>query len=374
MATLLFEIGTEELPSWYVSQGRVGLARLADERLRIAGISFGRIRSFGTPRRLAVLIEDVWPRRAPCAKSLNVALQLSAAFSEDGTPTKAATGFARANGIDPAELFRQETEKGTYVFVRKTLGGEPTTNLLPPLLGELVRDLPAPRKMRWGDVATPFLRPVAWLVALLDDAVLPVSVAGVTSGRTTRGHRFLGEGELELAHAADYDTVLGRAAVIADQDERRAATLNAVKEAAGQQDLTLRQAPGLLAEVADLLEAPYAILGHFDERYLSLPEEVLATTMIHHQRFFPTRRTDGTLAQYFVGVSNNDVPDPALVRRGYEGALNPRLSDAQFFWDADRSRSLSQHAWGAFGRRLSQGFRDDGRQGGADTHRRARPR
>ncbi len=348
MATLLFEIGTEELPSWYVSQGRVGLARLAGERLTAAGVTFERVRSFGTPRRLAVLVEGLAEQSA-LREELKRGPAVSAAFAEDGTPTKAAAGFAKANGVEPSELFVQQTEKGAYVFVRRMLGGEPVSELLPPLLSDLVRDLPAPRKMRWGEVDTPFLRPVAWLVALLDDVVLPLSSAGVTSGRTTRGHRFLGEGVLELAHAADYDTVLGRAAVIADQDERRAATLNAAQDAAAQKDLTLCQAPGLLEEVADLLEAPYAILGHFDERYLSLPEEVLATTMIHHQRFFPTRRTNGTLAPFFVGVSNNNVPDPALVRRGYEGALNPRLYDAQFFWDADRSRSLSQHAWALSG-------------------------
>ena len=348
MASLLFEIGTEELPSWYVSQGRSALARLAAERLTAAGIAFGEVRSFGTPRRLAVSVEEVAEQSA-VREELKRGPAASAAFDESGQPTRAAEGFAKANGTDPAELFTQETDKGAYVFVRKTLGGEAVSELLPPLLSALVRDLPAPRKMRWGEVETPFLRPVAWLVALLDDAVLPVTAAGVTSGRTTRGHRFLGEGELELAHAADYETVLGRAAVIADQDERRATTLNAAKAAAGQENLTLLGAPGLLDEVADLLEAPYAILGHFDERYLSLPEEVLATTMIHHQRFFPTRRKNGTLAPYFVGVSNNEVPDRSLVRRGYEGALNPRLYDAQFFWDADRSRSLSQHAWALSG-------------------------
>ncbi len=348
MATLLFEIGTEELPSWYVSPGRTGLARLAGERLKAAGLTFDAIRSFGTPRRLAVLVEGL-SEQSTAREELKRGPAVSAAFGADGKPTRAAEGFAKANGVDPSELFTQETDKGTYVFVRKQLGGENAAELLPALLEALVRDLPAPRKMRWGEVETPFLRPVAWLVALLDDAIIPVSVAGVSSSRITRGHRFLSEGAPQLPQASDYETVLRRASVIADQDERRAATLRAAEAAAGAEGLTLLNEPGLLGEVADLLEAPFAVLGHFDERYLSLPEEVLATTMIHHQRFFPTRREGGTLAPYFVGVSNNDVPDRALVRRGYEGALNPRLSDAQFFWDADRSRSLSQHAWALSG-------------------------
>lgn len=348
MATLLFEIGTEELPSWYVPQGRAGLAQLAAERLRSAGVAFGEVRSFGTPRRLAVLIEDLAERSA-LREELRRGPAASAAFDAAGKPSRAAEGFARANGVDPSALFVQETDKGAYVFVRKSLGGESVAAMLPPLLSALVRDLPAPRKMRWGEVETPFLRPVAWLVALLDAELLPLSAAGVEAGRTTRGHRFLGDQALELAHAGEYERVLAGAAVIADPEARQAATLRAAQEAAAAQGLTLLNAPGLLEEVADLLETPVAILGHFDERYLSLPEEVLTTTMIHHQRFFPTRRADGSLAPSFVGLSNNDVPDKALVRRGYEGALNPRLFDAQFFWDADRSRSLSQHAWALSG-------------------------
>lgn len=348
MATLLFEIGTEELPSWYVAQGRAGLERLTAERLTAAGVAFGTVRGFGTPRRLAVLVEDV-AATSVAREELKRGPAVSAAFGEDGKPSRAAEGFARANGVDPSELFKGETDRGAYVFVRKRLGGEPVVTSLPPLLSALVRDLPAPRKMRWGVVEQPFLRPVAWLVALLDDTVLDVSAAGVQSGRTTRGHRFLGEQALDLPHAHDYEAVLADSSVIADEGKRRDATLTAAQGAAAAEGLTLVSEPGLLEEVTNLLETPVAILGRFDERYLSLPDEVLATTMIHHQRFFPTRREDGALAPYFVGVSNNEVPERALVQRGYEGALNPRLFDAQFFWNVDRSRSLSQHAWGLSG-------------------------
>ena len=355
MATLLFEIGTEELPSWYVPQGRAGLERLIAERLTAAGVAFGGVQGFGTPRRLAVQVYDLADSSA-VREDLRRGPAVSAAFDANGKPTRAAEGFARSNGVDPGDLFVQETDKGSYVFVRKTLGGENVADLLPPLLSTLVRDLPAPRKMRWGEVETPFLRPVAWLVALLDDAVLDVAAAGHTAGRTTRGHRFLGAQALGLEHAHDYERVLESAAVVPDETKRRQATLSASQSAAATEGLTLVAPPGLLEEVADLLETPVAVLGHFDERYLSLPEELLATTMIHHQRFFPTRRADGSLAPFFVGVSNNDVPDKSLVQRGYEGALNPRLSDAQFFWDADRSRSLSQHAWGLSGVGFNKGL------------------
>ncbi len=344
MPTLLFEIGTEELPSWYVAQGRAALETLASERLRAAGLSFSALRGFATPRRLAVLVEDL-SGSSETREELRRGPAASAAFTAEGSPSRAAEGFARANGVEPSELFTQETDKGAYVFVRKTVGGESAAELLPPLLAGLVRDLPAPRKMRWAEVETPFLRPVAWLVALLGDAVLPVEAAGVSAGRVTRGHRFLGSQALELPHAHQYESVLAGASVIADPEKRKNETLRVAQEAAGTQNLRLYEEPGLLDEVIDLIETPVAILGHFDEAYLSLPDEVLATTMIHHQRFFPTVGPDGTLAPYFVGISNNDVPDRTLVQRGYEGALNPRLFDAQFFWNADRTRSLSQHAW-----------------------------
>lgn len=355
MATLLFEIGTEELPSWYVPQGRAGLERLVAERLTVAGVAFGSIKGYGTPRRLAVQVYDLAEMSA-LREDLRRGPAVGAAFDAEGKPTRAAEGFARSNGIDPSELFVQKTDKGSYVFARKTVGGENVAELLPPLLSAVVCDLPAPRKMRWGEVETPFLRPVAWLVALLDDVVLDVSAAGHTAGRTTRGHRFMGGQALDLAHARDYETVLEDASVVPDEDKRRQATSAAAAAAAAEKGLTLVNQPGLLEEVADLLETPVAILGHFDERYLSLPEELLATTMIHHQRFFPTRRPDGSLAPFFVGVSNNAVPDKRLVQRGYEGALNPRLADAQFFWDADRSRSLSQHAWALSGIGFNKGL------------------
>lgn len=348
MPTLLFEIGTEELPSWYVTQGREGLETLTAERLKAAGLTFAEVKGFATPRRLAVLIEGL-SETSERREELRRGPAVSAAFAPDGTPSRAAEGFARANGVAPSELFTQDTDKGAYVFVRKAVGGEDAATLLPPLLAGLVRDLPAPRKMRWAEVETPFLRPVAWLVALLDDALLPVMAAGIEARRVTRGHRFLGSQGLELTHARDYEGALAGASVIANPKARREETLRAAQDAAATQGLSLYDEPGLLEEVINLIETPVAILGHFDERYLSLPDEVLATTMIHHQRFFPTVGPDGFLAPYFVGIANNEVPDRAIVQRGYEGALNPRLFDAQFFWDADRTRSLSQHAWGLSG-------------------------
>ena len=348
MATLLFEIGTEELPSWFVRQADDAIGGIVSARLLAAGLGHGAISRFATPRRLAVLVDDLTPfserrddvRRGPAA---------SAAFDSDGRPTKAAIGFARANDVDPGDLVVEETDKGRYVFARREIGGDPAAELLPALLAGVIDDLPAPRKMRWGEGDAVFVRPLAWLVAMLDDVVVPVRFAGLEAGRATRGHRFLHDGPVELAHAGDYPEELARASVSADRAERKTSVVASAESAAATAGLQLERDDALEEEVTDLVESPSAILGSFDARFLDLPESVLATVMIHHQRFFPTRESDGRLAASFVAISNNRVPDDAVVRSGYEQVLRGRLDDARFFWDADRRETLAQHAWALAG-------------------------
>lgn len=352
MADLLFEIGTEELPSWYVDEGSAALAALLRERLEAADLPAAEVRRFGTPRRLAVIAgglpaksaERTEERRGPPA---------SVAYAADGTPTKAAHAFAAGNEVDVGALTLRETERGSYVYASVKRGGVPAADVLPGLLAQIVTDLPAPRKMRWADEPTPFLRPVSWLLALLDDEVIEVDAAGVRSGRTTMGHRFLAAQPLKVRSPGVYAEVLRQHWVIADRGERRATTLEAVRETAAAAGLVPYEDEALLDEVTNLVEWPFPILGAFDERYLELPDEVLATVMIKHQRFFPTRtggeEGPGALARHFVGVSNNRVEDAALVRKGYEQVLGGRLYDARFFWDADRAKSLAQHAWGLSG-------------------------
>jgi glycyl-tRNA synthetase beta chain len=349
VADLLFEIGTEELPSWYVDEGSAALRSLLLERLEAADLPATEVRRIGTPRRLAVIAhglparsaERVEARRGPPA---------AVAFDASGAPTKAAHAFAASNRVDVTALELRETERGSYVYANVPRGGAPAADVLPALLSQVVADLPAPRKMRWADEPTPFLRPVSWMLALLDDEVLEVEAAGVRSGRTTMGHRFLAPEAVKVRSPGVYVEVLRQHWVIADREERRVATFEAVRDSAAAAGLAPYQDEALLDEVADLVEWPFPILGAFDERYLELPDEVLATVMIKHQRFFPTRKetgdgSPGPLARHFVGVSNNRVEDVALVRKGYEQVLGGRLYDARFFWDADRAKSLSQHAW-----------------------------
>ncbi len=345
---LLFEIGTEELPSWYVTEGSRALGPLLAERLSAAGLAPGGVTVFGTPRRLCALVTGL-PERSAQRVEERRGPSAAVAFDEGGAPTRAAEAFAASSGVSVGSLERRQTERGEYVYARVVKGGEPAAEVLPALLAGVVADLPAPRKMRWGEVDTPFVRPVAWLTARLGDEVVPVSAAGQEAVGASRGHRFLAPGGVELAAPADYAAALRDAWVIAAEDERRRETLRAVESSAAAEGLEPVVDDALLAEVANLVEWPFPVVGGFDEEYLELPDEVLTTVMVKHQRFFPLRAPGGRLAARFVGVSNNKVPDEDVVRRGYEDVLAGRLYDARFFWRADRERSLSQLAWALSG-------------------------
>jgi len=348
MADLLFEIGTEELPSWYVDEGRAGLVQIVLEALEGAGLAPASVQGFSTPRRLAVLAKGV-PERSEVREELRRGPAAEVAFDDSGAPTRAARGFAEANGVAPEALEIRNTDRGRYVFARLSRGGDEAAEVIPPLLARAVEELPAPRKMRWADVEMPFVRPVHWLLALLGEQTLELEAGGVRSGAVSRGHRFLAAGDVALGRATDYVEALRGASVLADNEERDEATWQAANAAAAEHGLTASGDAALRAEVRNLVELPVAVLGSFDEGYLELPDEVLSTVMIHHQRFFPTHDETGKLARHFVGISNNRVTDVGVVRAGYEQVLAGRLYDARFFWDSDRRKSLSQHAWGLSG-------------------------
>lgn len=348
-ADLLFEIGTEELPSWYVGQGSEALAALLGQRLAETGFAPAAVAAFGTPRRLAVVASAV-PLRSPERFDERRGPGAKVAFGADGAPTRAAEAFAASAGVAVADLEVRESDKGgSYVYAKVKRGGDAAAAVLPAVLAGLVADLPAPRKMRWASEKVAFVRPISWLLAVLGDQPLTVTAAGVTSGSTTRGHRFLAPAPVTIAKPSDYRAALETAWVQPDIAARRAALLSAAAELAAASGLTLYEDDALLDEVAALVEWPFPVVGSFDESYLDLPEEVLATVMIKHQRFFPTRDTSGRLAARFVAISNNRVPDEDLVRRGYQGVLDGRLYDASFFWTSDRRKSLSQHAWALSG-------------------------
>jgi len=348
MATLLFEIGTEELPSWFVSRANTQLPGLLANRLRAAHLAFEDMTPYATPRRLALVVHGLAPESSLRTEKKRGPAR-DVAFDEAGNPTKAALGFASANDVAADTLEVEHTSKGDYIFANVQRGGREAETLLPEILATLIDDLPALRKMRWGTGNIVFVRPLAWLVALLDEQVLDVHLGDVQASNVTYGHRFLAPQAISLTHADDYLPTLEDAYVIPSLATRRAKTWQLALEASRARDLTPTHNHKLLEDVANLVEYPVAIVGGFDPRYLDLPSDVLETVIMHQQRFLPVHDDSGELAAQFVAIANNRVSDETKIRHGYERVLAGKLEDATFFWQTDRRKSLAQHAWGLSG-------------------------
>jgi len=335
---LLLEVGTEELPARFVEPARLQLETNLGEALVRERLEPAFLKSWATPRRLAVRAEglpalqpDVWREvRGPAAR---------AAFDAQGRPTAAALGFARSQGVPVEALEVRSTPAGEYVFARVCVPGKPVGEVLRELLPRVVTSLSFPKTMRWGNHDLRFARPIRWLVALLDDQVVPFELAGVRSGRWTYGHRQLAPGPHEIPDATRYEEVTRRAWVMADRTSRREEVVRQVQACAREAELPEE----LVDEVTDLVEWPTAFLGWFDPRFLELPEPVLVTVMRHHQRYFPVRKSGG-LVNAFVGVRNGDTVGLDVVREGNEWVLQARLVDARFFYQEDRKRSLEEWA------------------------------
>jgi|TARA_Y100000814_G_scaffold47547_2_gene29525 glycyl-tRNA synthetase beta chain len=343
MLPFLLEIGTEELPSWYIAEGALELASGIKMVLNKIQVNHGPVRTYGSPRRISVLVESVSPmtqvreerRRGPAK---------IASFDAKGFPTSAAIGFARANSLEVQDLIVEETERGPYLFAIKEMGGEPTSELLASTLHNVIQEIPAPRKMRWGSGRTSFIRPIQWVTALFGSELVPFEVAGINAGSITYGHRFLSPGPIEIRDPRDYVQLLSEAEVLVDVEERLEATKRELKAAIGKRNLKVTIDQNLLDEVTNLVEKPFGILGEYDHSHLELPEEVLRTVMMKHQRFFPISGLNGQIAPFFAAISNNSVKNVHVVRNGYQQVLNGRLQDAKYFWEADRKFKLLEHA------------------------------
>jgi glycyl-tRNA synthetase beta chain len=337
---LLLEIGVEELPASFVVPALEELRGSLGERLSSARLTHGATRTWGTPRRLAVLVEAV-AEKSPDLRRQLLGPPVKAAFAADGSPTKAAEKFAAAHHCALSDLLRVQTAKGEYLAVEVEEKGELAEQLLSKALFAVVHGLHFPKSMRWGDVEQSFARPVQWLLALHGKTVLPFVFGDVKSGRETHGHRFLAPGAIPLAEAGAYAAALAKAYVVADVPERRSRLHRAVREAAARAGGVLREDEALLDEVTQLVELPCPVLGSFEERHLDLPPEVLVQEMRAHQRYFSVVDTEGKLLPRFVAVSNTPVRDEAASRRGYERVLSARLSDGRFFFDEDRKTPLA---------------------------------
>nr|VFJ70754.1 MAG: glycyl-tRNA synthetase beta chain [Candidatus Kentron sp. FW] len=343
-ATLLIEIGTEELPPLALRRLSEAFGKEIGANLHNARLTHGEISCFATPRRLAVSIADVRTHQAE-QEQVRRGPSLQAAFDDQGNPTKAALGFARSCQVPVDDLTRLTTDEGSWLTFRKTEKGQPTASLLPTIVSDALARLPIPKRMRWADRDTEFVRPVHWVVLLLGGDVVEAEIMGVVSGRTTYGHRFHHPGPLVIGKPDDYVGLLyEKGKVIADFDTRKKRIRTQVDEAARGIDDRDGQAiitEELLEEVTSLVEWPVAIAGSFDQQFLDLPDKVLVGTMTGHQKYFPVADHQGNLMPNFITVSNIQSRNPHVVRRGNERVIRPRLTDAAFFFAADLRKPLA---------------------------------
>ncbi len=336
----LLELGTEELPSAAVSGLSVALAEQLTSAFASHGISHGMVRSFGTPRRLAVWVKDL-NERAADASIVRRGPPVSAAVDATGNPTRAGLAFAESCGCSFAELGRVTEAKGEFLHFASVKAGAATTALLGDIVIQAVAQLPVAKRMRWGDSDFEFARPVHWVVLLYAEQVLPCEVLGVASGRITYGHRFMAPGPLTLSAALDYEDLLftqGR--VVADFEQRRQQIRSGVTDLAAIEGGTPVLTDALLDEVTALVEWPVPLSAGFDARFLDLPGEVILATLQGHQRYFALRAANGRLLNRFITVANLVSSDPTQVVAGNERVVGPRLSDAAFFWNQDRAAPL----------------------------------
>ena len=335
--TLLLEIGTEEVPAHVMPGILSQLKENAAKTFEELRIEYKNIKTLGTPRRSALLVEGLAEQQADLSKE-NRGPAVNIAFDADGNPTKAAQGFARGQGVKPEEL----VTKDGYVYAMVHEKGGQTVDLLGDTLKGLVDGLNFPNNMHWADLDYKFIRPLRWLVALYGQDVIDFEVANVKSGRTSRGHRFLSEGDLEIANAEDYVEACRKASIIVDQNERCEMIRQQIAEVAAANGGQAEVNEDLLEEVLYLGEYPTALCGKFDEKYLALPAEAVITPMRDHQRYFPVLK-DGQLLPLFITIRNGGKEHLETVQHGNERVLRARLEDAQFFFDEDRKKTLEQH-------------------------------
>ncbi len=338
-AELFLELGTEEIPAGFIPVALKNLQQLLCQELEQARISFGEVRTFATPRRLAIAVSDV------ALLQQRQELEITGppariAFDKDGNPTKAAEGFARTNGVAVEDLQRIETDKGEYLFVSKVIEGGETKTELEQILPRVIGNLSFKKSMRWKDLDVRFARPMHWIVAVFNGDVVPFTFGDLTSGHSSRGHRFMAPGEFTVSGVADYLEKAEQHHVIPEISKRREIITAQLAELAQKLGGQLNPDDELLEEVSFLVESPQALAGSIEEKFLQLPPELLITSMREHQRYFTLVDDQGKLLPHFITIANTHAKDPQVVISGNERVLRARLSDAMFFWQEDQKVPL----------------------------------
>ncbi|MBI4533040.1 MAG: glycine--tRNA ligase subunit beta, partial [Candidatus Melainabacteria bacterium] len=349
MPTYLLEIGTEELPANHLTEAQERLKMLMSQALRQANLTFKDICCLGTPRRLACLIEDLSIVQDTAYKKVK-GPPVKSSFDVNGKPLPSAIGFAQKHGLSIEELNKEEVNGVEYLMANLTIAGKPTPEVLPTIIPAVIEQISGERLMRWGSSSLRFSRPIRWLVSVLGQDEVPIVLDGLKSSRQTYGHRILCPGRINVNTAESYIDDLRAAYVLVNPQERKAVieqhVLKASKEVSGRP----RQLKGaLLSEVVNLTEWPCAVLGEFSHEYLELPDVLIETVMVHHQRYFPVEQEHVTnsssikLLPYFVSVANNDQAQAQpIIKLGNERVLRARLSDGRFFFFDDQKIKLSQ--------------------------------
>ena len=332
---LLFEIGAEEIPAGFMPNILGQLKTLAETKLNDAHLPFESIATYGTPRRLALIVKGLADTSAEISER-HKGPSASIAYDADGNATKAAIGFARGKGLDVADLV---VEDG-YIYAETKTAGVPAKDIVTDMLPQLITGLNFPKSMHWGNLDAKFVRPVRWLVALLDEEVIPVEFATVKSGNVTRGHRFLGADEITIKNAASYVETLKENFVMVDQDARRELISKQLHDIAASKNASIVWDDDLLEEINYLVEWPTALCGGFEESYLALPDAAIITPMKDHQRYFPLVDQEGKLLPMFLTVRNGSDHSIEVVQAGNERVLRARLDDAKFFFNEDRKKPL----------------------------------
>ena len=344
MPSYLLEIGCEEIPAAFIPTSYKFLLDEWTKRLSALNLPFSSIESGGTPRRLYVNIEGL-PVSQVDKTEIIMGPPANIAFNSDGSLTEAAKKFAASKGIDESTLKKVTTQKGDYLQGEKRTGGEKTADLLMKTAPEIIKSIPFPKSMKWGNNDFRFVRPIHWFLSVYDEKPLVFETDGITASNITYGHRFLAPAAIEVKNAAEYKEKLENAFVYVETSKRRDIILAQIKEIEAKENVCVEIDEDLLNTVSDLVEYPNAILGSFEDSFLTLPEEVLITSMKIHQKYFPVKDSGNTLINKFVGVANIKSPNgDGTIRLGYERVLRARLNDALFFYNNDKKVKLEERA------------------------------
>jgi glycyl-tRNA synthetase beta chain len=342
-AELLLEIGLEELPYQFIAPALASLRDTAARLFEEARLSSGSIATHGTPRRLVLVAEDLSLHQTAVKKEV-MGPSKSVGFDQQGQPTKAAIGFATGQGIPVERLKVRATAKGEYLFAINEDAGKPAKSVLPALLPQLIGQLSFPKTMKWNEAGVRFARPVRWLLAVFNGAVVPIEAAGVKATNRTYGHRVMGKGRpVAVRNYESYRKALERAGVMVEPARRRQVIEEQLHRLSAKNGVRLNADESLLAQAVFTTEWPYAVFGDFKPEYLTVPGDILMTSMKEHQGFFSVRdRKTGQLAPHFLAVTNTQLKDMSLIQAGNERVLAARLADAKFFFYEDRKTRLEE--------------------------------